>query len=339
MKNILLVLVMLVCGPARGQAVLTFQSYANTINLAVPAAVPGAVCAPVRADAASTPLAVKRTFLEGFDSFDLKSRTMTPHYDAGYVPGTGQWNGYGAIATRYQAGMQEQQLYVDPGFMGKDASPLYLNPFNVAGGYMTIHADVTPAKNLAALSNFPFTSGVLTTRKSFSATYGYFEARIKVPYKPHGLPAFWMVPVARVWPPELDIMEAPSHKVGEIIQTTAHWPSATGGDLNSACELSRPGYSNDFHQYGALWTAERIVWYIDRVPVAQMLTPASMNQPMFMQLNLAIGGTWVGKVDLTSPAAVAASVPSDMVIDNVVAYSVAGPAGCLAQASGEILCK
>ena len=154
-----------------------------------------------------------------------------------------------------------------------------------------------------------------------------------MPYKQGLLPAFWMVNANRVWPPEIDVMEAPSHK-GEVIQTTVHWPSATGGDAGSACEHLIPGYSNAFHQYGVLWTAERVVWYIDRVPVAQILTPAAMNQPMYMQLNLAVGGTWIGMVKDAS-----VTLPADMVIDNVVAYSVNGTTGCAKDSLGVNVCQ
>lgn len=318
---------------AHAQYPITYMSYASQINVDMPVTSATNVCTKIPVGTDTTPYTVKKTFQETFDKFNLRDKVWTPHYDGGYNTTYKQWEGYNNLNKRRQPGMLEQQLYVDPGFMGKDATPLYLNPFNVDKGMLTIRAEVTPPENLVALSNFPYTSGVITTRKSHNQTYGYFEARIKVPHKQGLLPAFWMVNANRVWPPEIDIMEAPSHK-GEVIQTTVHWPNATGGDAYSGCEHLMSGYSGDFHQYGVLWTPEKIVWYIDRVPVAQILTPPAVNQPMYMQLNLAVGGTWVGNVKNPS-----VTLPAEMVVDNVVAYSVAGTVGCAKDSLGVNVCK
>lgn len=330
MKKLFVVFGILACGLAHGQATLTYMSYASQISIDVPTAPATTPCVLVAPGAATTPLVIKRTFMENFNTFDLRDKVWTPHYDGGYLS-NGQWNQYTNMDKRRQPGMAEQQVYVDPGFMGKNATPLYLNPFTVSGGYLTIRADLTPPEDLAALSNLPFTSGLITTRKSHTQLYGFFEARVKVPFKQGMNAAFWMLDIARTGSPELDIFETPTHK-GEVIQHTAHWPAAVGTPSESSCAPKRTGYSDAQHQYGALWTPERIVWYIDRVPVAQMLTPAAMSKPMYMQLNLAAGGSWLGDVqDRTQ-------FPVDMVIDNVTAYSVKGATACTIQPSGENLC-
>jgi beta-glucanase (GH16 family) len=316
---------------AQAQAVITYQSYASAISLNVPTAKAAATCAPLAATAPTAPLTIKRTFWESFDTLDLKSTRWTPHYNGGYNATTKTWLGYDWIVKRTQTSAHEQQLYVDPDYKGLTTAPLGLNPFVVETGILHIVANRVPETIRAKLSGYEFTSGVLTTRKSFSQRYGYFEARIKVPSTQALLPAFWLMPIVNTWPPELDIMEAPTHQK-DIIQNTVHWVGANGAATASACKINYPNYSKDFHQYGALWTAEKIVYYIDRVPVSQIATPPGLNVPMFMQLNLAVGGDWIGAANANTP------IPAEMLVDNVVAYSVEGPNSCGTQADGTLQC-
>lgn len=333
MKNLLLVAFLLLPGLAGAQAVLNGQSYAQTITIPVPERAATSACAPVPEGAATIGLAVKQTFSENFNALDL-ARKWTPHYDGGYNRAYNAWEGYTNPDKRTQKAAQEQQLYVDPGYKGTAATPQGLNPFTVGGGYLTIRAQPMPDAQKASMYGFPVMSGAATTRKSHVQVYGYFEARIKAPQDLAAVPAFWMLPLHPNSLPEFDIMEG-FGKEKDTILTTTHWSNSAGGRVSSGCRLIRPGYQDGFHQYGLLWTPKKMVYYIDRVPVSQIITPAGADRPMYMQLNLAIGGNWVG--NLAEPAAMA---PVDMVVDNVVAYSVRGPGypNCIPYINGETLC-
>jgi beta-glucanase (GH16 family) len=316
---------------ADAQQVLTADSYASAITVKVPTAAATATCTPLPATAPTSGLTVNRTFWEPFDTLDLKGSRWTPYYNGGYDANSKTFLGYEWISKRTQQAAHEQQLYVDPAYKGLSTSALGMNPFLVNSGVLHIVAQKTPDSLKKTLSGYEYTSGVLTTRRSFAQRYGYFEARIKVPSTQALLPAFWMTPMNNSWPPELDIMEAPTHQK-DIIQQTAHWRDNAGTVVASACKTLFANYSADFHQYGALWTAQKIVYYIDRVPVAQIQTPPGMNIPMIMQLNVAVGGDWVGKATATTP------IPVEMLVDNVVAYSVEGPASCATDATGVLMC-
>ena len=66
------------------------------------------------------------------------------------------------------------------------------------------------AKRQTVMSNgqeFDFTGGTISTGNIFNYTYGYAEARIKLPSTVGSLPAFWGLYTG--WPPESDIMEYP----------------------------------------------------------------------------------------------------------------------------------
>src|SRR3546814_14767286 len=45
-----------------------------------------------------------------------------------------------------------------------------------------------------------------------------------------------------------------------------------------------------FHTYGVLWGPEQIAWTYDGIVVAQTQTPADMHEPMYMLVNLGLGG-------------------------------------------------
>ncbi|MES2740163.1 MAG: glycoside hydrolase family 16 protein [Pseudomonadota bacterium] len=334
MKKLSLTIILLAASMgAKAQLNPSYNSYLPTISIKVPTEAASSVCSALPANAPATRLKIKRTFYDFFDNLDLGSNRWTPHLDGGYDEENKLWQGYTWVVKRRQPEANEEQIYVDPSYAGTGTEPLGLNPFEVSdGGLLTIRAQKAPSRMVEALSGFKYTSGMLTSRKTHVQRYGYFEARIKVPQKQALLPAFWMLPFDKSWPPELDIMEAPSHEKDTLLQSS-HWSDGVGKHLSSGCRTVYPDYQERFHQYGALWTPTKIVYYIDRVPVGQILTPAGMDKPMYMILNLAVGPDWVGKVEDE-----AVTLPAEMVVDNVVAYSVEGPDSCTLQENGVNLC-
>ncbi len=59
-------------------------------------------------------------------------------------------------------------------------------------------------------------------------------------------------------------------------------------------KVTYPGSPQDLHRYGALWLPDRVDWYIDGIKTATMPMPADMTQPMYVLVNLAVGGSWPG---------------------------------------------
>jgi beta-glucanase (GH16 family) len=233
------------------------------------------------------PTAFDPTFEDNFRSFDRvvgagrKGRWQT-------VFGNG---GPDALDNRSLTNNKEEQVYLDPEFRG-----LGLDPFKLTPAGLTITADRTPSFIRGQLWDKPFTSGLITTRGTFSQLYGYFEVRARLPRGKGLWPAFWMMPTSGGWPPELDVMEnLGADPMGYVV--TAHSklakPSAhvvkAGADLSAAP-----------HAFGVAWTAQELVWYLDRREVARQPTPADMNRPMYMLINLAVGGTWGGSPDATT---------------------------------------
>lgn len=201
------------------------------------------------------------TFQDDFDRF-----TSSPDGNRG-------WRTTLAWGNRTLASNHELQYYSDVSVGG--------NPFRLAGGVLFITA--APGANTAGL---PYVSGVITTEGRFSQTYGYFEIRAKLPSGKGFWPAFWLLPVSRAWPPELDVFEQYGADPNDIV-VTAH-TNATGTHTFSYQNVKVADVTTDFHTYGVDWEPAKIKWFVDGVLVNELLTPDDMNTPMYMIANLAV---------------------------------------------------
>jgi beta-glucanase (GH16 family) len=273
-------------------------------------------------------------------SFDEEFNSLNLDSGGGAVT-DGVWStqygfgGYGTLASSFIGNYTgEQQIYIDPSTTGKGASALGLNPFSIANGVLTITGAVTPTADLPALWNKAYYSGLLTSNTSFGQTYGYFEMRAELPSGSGAWPAFWLLPVTKASPIELDILEAAGNNP-DYIKMTAHDNSLAGKVTGFGAYV--PNATTSFNTYGLLWTAETITWFIDGTAVAQIATPADMNKPMYILLDEALGGD--------GGALNPASLPNGFSVDYVRAYTVGsstlvvpvGPASLIGTAGGDTI--
>ena len=212
---------------------------------------------------------------------------------------------YGGESARTLPGNNEAEYYSDPS-VGE-------NPFSDKGGILTITA--TPAAPGSNPYNLPYDSGLITTFGNFSQLYGYFEVRAELPAGAGLWPAFWMLPADNVYSSELDVFEVLGNSPTTLYSTTH---GSTGGVWSSDAQaLTVPNTSSGFHTYGVDWEPNTITFYMDGKAIASAPTPASMNQPMYMLLDLAVGGpgSWPGEPTSAS------EFPASMKIDYVRAYA------------------
>lgn len=260
--------------------------------------------APARAQTAPLP-ALRLTFEENFDALRLR------------VGSTGVWSttyGYGGIANRTLTSNRELQLYVEPGFRGTSARSLGFEPFAVTGGVLAISAVRVPRQTARRMWGYRYASGLLNTRESFAQTYGYFEIRARLPAGRGLWPAFWLLPADGSWPPEIDVFE----QLGRD-PSTIYVALKTGvGENLDVLPIDVKTATTAFHSYGVLWDRDSVVWYIDNVEVRRLPTPGDMHVPMYMLVNLAIGGAWARAPDDTTP------FPATLEVDYVRAYALAG---------------
>jgi beta-glucanase (GH16 family) len=206
----------------------------------------------------------------------------------------------------------------------------------VQGGALVITATTNGASSHTCSypSNGPcrYTSARLLTKGKFSQKYGRVEARIQIPEGQGIWPAFWLLGAnidSVGWPTcgEIDVMEnigrEPSINHGSL-----HMPAAgTTTDSELTGMYTLPGgarLGDDFHTYAVEWSASAIAFYVDDV-LYETQTPQSatgrawaFDQPFFVILNVAVGGTWPGAPDSTT------TLPQTMKVDWVRVYR-AGP--------------
>ncbi len=229
------------------------------------------------------------TFDDEFDSLRLYNpRTNQGVWKTSFAHGP-QTGAY-AWDSRTLRGNHEQEIYVDPDFPGLGVGPTGVKPFSVKDGVLTITADHTPDAIKWKLWGFAYTSGLLITQPTFSQQYGYFEMRARLPAGKGVWPAFWLLSEDATWPPELDILEQTGD---DTIYQTVH-TAQDGAPEETGFKVDTPGATTGFHTYGALWTPDRVVWFIDGKQTASAATPADMRKPMYILLNLAIGGGMTG---------------------------------------------
>ncbi|MBR4389462.1 MAG: family 16 glycosylhydrolase [Prevotella sp.] len=150
-------------------------------------------------------------------------------------------------------------------------------------------------------------------------TYGYIEARIKLPKGKGTWPAFWMMPVNfKSWPAdgEIDIMEevgGHANYVSSSLHANAHVHS-NGTQVTH--EMYLAGAEDDFHTYAILWTAQNITTYVDgQVQLSYDNRGLGRDDwpyddPFYVIFNLAWGGTWGGTYGIDENA-----LPATMEID------------------------
>jgi hypothetical protein len=225
------------------------------------------------------------TFVETFSGF----RTLCGggrRWRTTFGDGTDQ-----SIARRSLPPNGELEVYVDPCLTGTGGAKLGLDPFAVRAGGLDIVADRARPELAAQLKGYRYTSGLITTQPSFAQTYGYFEMSARLPRGKGLWPAFWLLPADQSWPPEIDVMESIGDP-GKIYQTAHSTLGAPPGH-----EVSVPGDPDGFHVFAVAWDPRFLTWYLDGRETSRQPTPKDMNKPMYMLVNLAVGGHWPGAPD------------------------------------------
>ncbi len=162
-----------------------------------------------------------------------------------------------------------------------------------------------------------YTSGKVNSQNKTDFTYGKVVARAKAPEGQGLWPAIWMMPQDEAhygqWPKcgEIDIMEVLG-SAPETAYGTVHY-GAPHAEQQGTVTLDNGSFASDFHEYSVEWEPGEMRWYIDNnlyLTVNDWFTaeegqddkpyPAPFDQPFFVQMNLAVGGTWPGNPDNTT---------------------------------------
>lgn len=190
---------------------------------------------------------------------------------------------------------------------GKNQELQYYKPNNISlkNGYLNL----TSFKE--TYRNKPYTSGAVDTRKKFDLLYGKIEMRAKLPKGKGIFPAFWTLPANDESLPEIDILEYLGQEPNKIWMVY-HWLTPNGVKRKKFHSYIGTNFSKDFHTYSLEWNPQKLIWYIDGKKI--YTTSYAPHQPLYLYINLAIGGEWPGAPDKTT------SFPQTMIIDYVRVY-------------------
>ncbi len=223
-------------------------------------------------------------------------------------------------------GNNELEDYCAWGSSSSPCNPAAPNAYVGTDGYLHIVA--------AQPSPGVYTSARLKTQGLFSFQYGRIEFRAQVPEAQGFWPAAWLLGnnIATVnWPAcgEMDVLErvnaaaTPDWNAGSI-----HGTGFTGGNVGTKYNFPAGQTAAGWHTYGMIWSKGSVAYYVDD-PTQPYVTytpssiasltgsiwPYDSGQSNYIILNLAIGGSWPGPPNSTTP------FPSQMLVDYVRIYT------------------
>ncbi len=161
-----------------------------------------------------------------------------------------------------------------------------------------------------------YTSGRINTKGKKNYQYGRFEVRAKVPSGKGFLPAFWMMPEDESyygqWPKcgEIDVMEVHGSALSTTYGTLHFGEPHTQKQGSYTLPEGQTNFGEDFHVFACEWDPDEFRFYVDDIlfytvndwftqkpGFGKVAYPAPYDQPFYMILNLAVGGSWVGYPD------------------------------------------
>jgi beta-glucanase (GH16 family) len=230
-----------------------------------------ALCGPAPSGAQNNRVldltAYEQTFIEDFDSLDVSA----------WGPGT-RWIAH----TPYNGDFGD----------GAFANPVDGFPFTIENGVLRIEARRD--------GNGKWHSGLLSSvdrnGNGFAQQYGYFEMRAKMPAGDGVWPAFWLLGRSRnTTAAEVDIMEHYGHDPAAYESTIHVWNLKSPDKSRVASSRIPIPYgtlSREFHTFGVSVDPSTITFYFDRREVWSAKTMPEHQQPMYLLVDLAVGGGW-----------------------------------------------
>lgn len=192
------------------------------------------------------------------------------------------------------------------------------------GGNLVITAREDNGSRTCYYGPCQYTSARLISQYKAEFAYGRIESRIRVPEGAGLWPAFWSLgtDIAEVgWPQtgEIDIMEFVGRLPNEVFGTI-HGPGYSGGNsFGNTYTFGQP-VSDAFHTFAIDWQPDLITWTVDGI-LYHTADPADVapnqwvfNDPVFLILNMAIGGNFGGAVGEDT------TFPQSMTVDYVRVY-------------------
>jgi Glycosyl hydrolases family 16/Calx-beta domain len=169
-----------------------------------------------------------------------------------------------------------------------------------------------------------YTSSRLITKGKQQFKYGRIDIRAALPEGKGLWPALWMLGSnidAVSWPAcgEIDIMELAGDLPNRVVGTVHYGANFSQHQYTSMSKYlsGTANFQDEFHVFSINWVADKIEFLVDD-EVFHTITPATLNgapypfnKNFFFVFNVAVGGTFPGDPDNTTP------FPQNMIVDYV----------------------
>ncbi|MFF5791311.1 family 16 glycosylhydrolase [Paeniglutamicibacter sp. NPDC012692] len=152
--------------------------------------------------------------------------------------------------------------------------------------------------------DYGFASGMVTTgppahekAPKLAFTYGKVEARFRIPTGQGLWPAIWLLPANEESTPEIDILEVLGHDAGRL-RMRLHPKDREARSIGKKYVLP-DGYTlaGGWHTIAVDWSPGKLVYYLDGRQVWQLVDQQVPDEPMYLVMNLAVGGSFPGPPD------------------------------------------
>lgn len=170
---------------------------------------------------------------------------------------------------------------------------------SVQDGHLELTAE--SASEPQGPDELPYASGMVTTGPQeqegpakFAFTYGRVEVQFDAPEGRGLWPAIWMLPESTDSRPEIDLFEAAGEHPEKWV-FHLHPADRDRDSLKSVTTDDRLGSGT--HTIGLNWEPEKLVWSVDGTPVWTVTGPDVPSEPMYLVINLAVGGIFGGPPD------------------------------------------
>lgn len=177
----------------------------------------------------------------------------------------------------------QTQMYVgDAAFRqwGQRADYMADEQVRFENGLCTITAEDRPT------SDSNYTSGVLNTAHLFSQRFGVFEARMSVPVEAGLWPIWWLRHIDG-WPPAINIFNLQANPTEA--PSVGYWWTSEGINQNESASLPPLDWTQ-FHVFGAEWTQDEVVFYLDGEETARHQKGVQeIPDALYLTFNLSVG--------------------------------------------------
>jgi beta-glucanase (GH16 family) len=188
---------------------------------------------------------------------------------------------------------------------------------SVSDGVLRLTAAADPVRASDGRS-YPYRSGMVTTgmphwqteHAKVAFTYGRVEARVRAPMGRGLWPAVWLLPASGESRPEIDILEVLGHQPYRVLMHL-HPTDRTKESPGQSHDLVGTTLADGWHTVTLDWSPGRLHWYVDDALLWQVTGSDVPDEPMYLVLNLAVGGEYPG------PPGPETTFPATFEIDDV----------------------